>query len=376
MSSLPSGPELRPRRQQRHGANFVLHAAFFAMLLGTTACKATPPPQPATTAETTPAPATTPDATPAAAPLNPEPQTPAAPTASAPGLAKVTGADILKLTQQFVTVAPKRSVGSPGHAAAEKFIRDHFAPEVAHGTFTDDTFTATTPIGPVTMHNLLVKIPGSNPAKRDGIIVLASHYETNYPLKDINYIGANDGACTTALLIALGEYYRAHPPQGYSIWLLFDDGEEAIGDNGMTGSDQLYGVRHLAAKWSGDGTLGHIKAFIVADMLGWKDFNIDKEENSTPWLTDLLAEAGKDTGHSKYLFKNAMAIEDDHIPFKQRGVPVLDVIQYEYGPYDAQRSDYAFHHTAEDTMDKLSANSLQVDADLFIDLIKLIDQRP
>jgi hypothetical protein len=102
--------------------------------------------------------------------------------------------------------------------------------------------------------------------------------------------------------------------------------------------------------------------------------NIDKEMNSTPWLLDLLAQAGKDTGHSNYLFKHSGPIDDDHLPFKQRGVPVLDVIAYEYGPYDDKRSDYAYHHTAQDTMDKLSAQSLQVSADLFVDLLRLIDQ--
>jgi hypothetical protein len=279
----------------------------------------------------------------------------------------VSGQAILKLTQQYVDTAPKRYIGSPGHAAAEGFIKAHFAPEVAKGNFIDDRFTARTPIGPLMMHNLIVKFPG----KRDGIIVLASHYETNYWLKDIHFIGANDGACTTALLIALGQYYREHPPQGYSVWLLFTDGEESINKE-WTDSDSLYGSRHIAAKWSGDGTIGHIKAFVLADMIGWRDMNIDKESNSTPWLLDLLSKAGRDTGHSKYLFRESQPIDDDHLPFLQRGVPVLDVIDFEYG---TPSNPEAFHHTDQDTMDKLSATSLQVSADLFLDLVKLINQR-
>jgi Zn-dependent M28 family amino/carboxypeptidase len=298
----------------------------------------------------------------------------ASPTAHAAAQAAshgVSGAEVLRLTQQYIDVAPKRYVGSPGHAAAENFIRQHFQPEAAKGDFVTDEFYARTPIGLVTMRNFIVKYPG----KKDGVIVLASHYETNYPLKDENFVGADDGGCTTALLIAIGQYLQQHPPQGYSVWLLFDDGEEAIGNNGMTGSDQLYGVRHIAAKWSADGTIGKIKALIVADMIGWKYMNIDRETNSTPWLLDLLAKAGKDTGHSNYLFKHSGPIDDDHIPFKERGVPVLDVIAYEYGPFDQQRGDYAYHHTPQDTMDKLSAQSLQVSADLFLDLIRLINQR-
>lgn len=283
----------------------------------------------------------------------------------------ISGAEVLRLTQEYIAVAPKRYVGSAGHAAAEKFIRDHFQAEAAKGNFVTDEFYAKTPIGMVGMRNFVVKYPG----KKDGIIVLASHYETNYPLKDVNFVGADDGGCTTALLIAMGQYLRVHPPEGYSVWLLFDDGEEAIGNNGMEGSDQLYGVRHIAAKWAGDGTLGKIKALIVADMLGWKSMNIDRETNSTPWLLDLLAQAGKDTGHSNYLFKHTGPIDDDHIPFRDRGVPVLDVIAYEYGTYDSQRGDYSFHHTPEDTLDKLSAQSLQVSADIFVDLIRLINMR-
>ncbi len=283
----------------------------------------------------------------------------------------VSGQEILRLTQEYLNAAPKRYIGSAGHAAAEAFIRNHFKPELDKGDFVDDRFTALTPIGPLTMHNLIVKFPSTSPTRRNGIIVLASHYETNYWLKDIHFVGANDGACTTALLIALGEYYRLHPPQGYSVWLLFTDGEESI-DKEWTDRDSLYGSRHMAAKWSADGTIGRIKAFVLADMIGWKNLNIDRETDSTPWLLELLARAGRETGHSQYLFKHSLAIEDDHLPFLERGVPSLDVIDFEYGtPTDPE----AYHHTEQDTMDKLSAASLQVSADLFLELVKLIDQR-
>jgi glutaminyl-peptide cyclotransferase len=284
---------------------------------------------------------------------------------SAAGL--VSGEHVFTLTQQYLAAAPKRFVGSPGHASAESFIKAHFAPEIAKGQFETDEFHPTTPIGQVTMRNFIVRYPG----KKDGVIVLASHYETNYWLKDIGFVGANDGACTTALLIAIGEYFRAHPPEGYSIWLVFDDGEEAIKQ--WSASDSLYGTRHLAAKWSGDGTLKKIKAFLVADMIGDKDLNIDREQNSTPQLTNMLAQAAKDTGHSSYVFKYPQAVEDDHLPFKMRGVPVLDIIDMDYGPVSASAPE-GYHHTAQDTIDKISAHSLQISADLFMQMIHLIDQ--
>jgi len=220
------------------------------------------------------------------------------------------------------------------------------------------------------MHNFIVRFPG----KKDGVIVLASHYETNYPLRDLNFYGANDGAATTALLIEIGATLRAHPPEGYSVWLVFDDGEEAVKD--WSNSDSLYGTRHLAAKWATDGTLAKIKAFIVADMCADKDLNIDRDDNSTPWLLDMLKVAAKDSGHSSYIFKHETEVQDDHLPFRQRGVPVLDIIDIDYGPPTQEHPEGSYHHTEQDTLDKISAHSLQISGDLFLEMIHLIDQRP
>lgn len=273
------------------------------------------------------------------------------------------------LTKQLLDVAPKRFNASPGHAKAEEFLKQHFAPEAAKGNFVTDTFTATTPAGLQTMTNYIVKYPG----KKDGIIVLVSHYETNYPLRDINFYGANDGAATSALLIEIGTILRAHPPEGYSIWLVFDDGEEAV--KTWSNSDSLYGTRHLAAKWSQDGTLTKIKAILVADMIADKDLNLDYVENSTPWLLDLLKVAAKNTGHSASIFKYREAEEDDHLPFAARGVPVLDLIDAHYGPTTDAMPD-GYHHTDKDTIDKISAHSLQISGDIVLEMIRLINQRP
>ena len=279
-----------------------------------------------------------------------------------------TGQSIYNLTQQLLAVAPKRFNGSPGHLAAENFIKDHFKPEAAKGNFETDQFTANTPAGPQTMRNYIVRFPG----KKDGVIVLASHYETNYPLRDIAFVGANDGACTTALLIALGQYFRAHPPQGFSIWLLFDDGEEAV--RSWSESDSLYGTRHIAARWFSDGTAHRIKAVLVADMIGDRDLNILLETQSTPWLRSILRQAAANTHHSANVFKTEGSEEDDHLPFLQRGIPALDVIDVDYGPHTAATPD-GYHHTAQDTIDKLSPQSLQISADLFLESIRLINQR-
>lgn len=281
---------------------------------------------------------------------------------------KFNGARAMDLTRQYVNASGPRWLGSPGHAKAEAFIKKFFAPEIAKGQFEEDTFTASTPAGYLPGKNFIVKYPG----KKDGIIVLASHYETNYPLRNINFVGANDGGATSALLMEMANYLRAHAPEGYSVWLLFDDAEEAVGDHWDTQRDALYGTKHIAAKWAANGTLPKIKAFLLADMCADKDLNINKESNSTPWLQEMLKQAAKNTGHSAYIYKQESAVEDDHLPFKQRGVPVLDIIDINYGPSSFSHPD-GYHHTADDTLDKISAASLQISGDLFVEMIKLIN---
>jgi len=229
-------------------------------------------------------------------------------------------------------------------------------------------FTANTPIGSVAMRNFIVRFPG----KKDGVIVLATHYETNYPLRNINYVGANDGGSTTGLLLAIADQLRLETAggkklDGYSVWLLFDDGEEAI--QSWTDSDSTYGTKHLAARWARDGTLGRIKAFILADMIGDKDLDIQHDTNSTDWLVAVVRQAAKKFGYQRYFFQKEEPIQDDHLPFVDRGVPSIDIIDLDYGPNNS------YHHTDKDTMDKISAHSHTIDGDVFMETIRLIDLR-
>jgi Zn-dependent M28 family amino/carboxypeptidase len=281
-----------------------------------------------------------------------------------PAQQRFNGAAALEYTRQFVAIGPRWPT-SQGHMKAEEFLRNHFR----HDQLEEDAFTASTPIGPVAMRNFIVRFPG----KKNGVIVLATHYETNYWLKNINYVGANDSGSTTGLLMAIGDQLRAETARrktldGYSVWLVFDDGEESI-QPAWTDSDSLYGTRHLAAKWARDGTLGKIKAFILADMIGDKDLDIQRESQSTDWLVALVRQAAKKFGYERYFFKQDEQVSDDHLPFLRRGVPSIDIIDIDYGPNDS------YHHTAKDTMDKISAKSLTIDGDVFMETIRLIDQR-
>ncbi len=287
-----------------------------------------------------------------------------APTVAA-AQAHFSGAKAYDYARQFVAIGPRWPTG-PGHLKAEAFLRNHF--QRAHDQLEEDTFTANTPIGPVPMRNFIVRYPG----KKNGVIIFASHYETNYPLRNINFVGANDGAATTGLLMAIGDRLHAATAggkklDGYSVWLVFFDGEEAI--NSWSRSDSTYGSRHLAAKWGSNGTLGEIKAFILADMIGDKNLDIQRETSSTGWLVALAEEAAKKFGYERYFFKQDMPVEDDHLAFVERGVPSIDVIDLDYGPGNS------YHHTAQDTMDKVSARSLTIVGDVFMEMIRLVNQR-
>ena len=273
------------------------------------------------------------------------------------------GAKALDYARQFVAIGPRWPT-SQNHAKAEAFLRTNFQ----HDQLEEDTFTANTPIGSVNMRNFIVRFPG----KKNGVIVLGSHYETNYPLRNINFVGANDGGATTGLLMAIGDQLREEVTRrkqldGYSVWLVFFDGEEAF--QTWSQSDSTYGSRHLAARWGREGTLGKIKAFLLADMIGDKNLDILHDTQSTGWLVDLVRQAAKKFGYERYFFKQGSEIADDHVPFVRRGVPSIDIIDLDYGPNNS------YHHTAQDTMDKISAHSLTIDGDVFMETIRLVNLR-
>jgi len=268
------------------------------------------------------------------------------------------GGKAYEYAREFAAIGPRWPTG-PGHVKAEEFIRSQFK----HDQLEEDTFTANTPIGPVNMRNFIVRFPG----KKDGVIVLATHYETNYFLRNINFVGANDGASTTGLLLAVADQLRGKKLDGYSIWLVFFDGEEAIQQ--WSASDSTYGSRHLAAKWGRDGTLGRIKAFILADMIGDKDLDIQHETHSADWLVTVVRQAARRFGYDHYFFQTDEPIEDDHLAFVARGVPSIDLIDLDYGPNNS------YHHTAQDTIDKISAHSLAIDGDVLMETIRLINLR-
>src|SRR5581483_5229380 len=121
----------------------------------------------------------------------------------------------------------------------ENYIAAHLKGDMVE----DDVFTAETNLGKFPVHNVVAKFPG----KKDGIIIMASHYDTNYPLRHTSYLGANDGASSSALLLEIANQLPGQERDGYTVWLVRDDAEEAMNPDTEVDfmSDSLYGITHL-----------------------------------------------------------------------------------------------------------------------------------
>ncbi len=178
----------------------------------------------------------------------------------------------MQYTKEIVALGP-RPIGSANHRKVEDYILAHLKGDSVES----DAFDVTPSEGKFPVRNLIAKFSGT----KDGIIVIASHYDTNFPLRATSFIGANDGASSSALLLEIANQLRSQangkPRDGYSIWLLWDDGEESMRLPWFD-PESLYGVRHIAQKWQDDGTLKKIKAFLLADMIGDADLNIEHEQ--------------------------------------------------------------------------------------------------
>ena len=264
----------------------------------------------------------------------------------------------MQYTREVVAFGP-RPIGSANHKKLENYIYAHLKGDHVE----DDLFTADTPEGKFPVRNIIAKFPG----KKDGIIVIAGHYDTNYPLRKTGYVGANDGGSSTALLLEIANQLRGKTRDGYSVWLVWTDGEEAVKQ--WTATDSLYGTRHLSEAWQKDGSLRKIKSFLLVDMIGDADLNIDRDQNSTPWLEDLAYQAATRLGYQSHLFGRTIGVEDDHMPFVKLGVPCADLIDLDYGYGNV------FHHTPQDTLDKLSPKSLEITGSVVLESIRMLDKK-
>ncbi len=185
-------------------------------------------------------------------------------------------------------------------------------------------------------------------------ILLCAHWDTR-PTADQELdpadqrkpiIGANDGASGVAVLLELARMFKQQCAKVPVTIMLFD-GE----DLGPTGKDMLLGARYFASKLDKP---ERIRYGILLDMVGDKDLQIYRERNSNGSAPEIVTKVWKTAarlGYEKqFIDKPKYAIADDHLPLIERGIPCIDIIDF----------DYAYWHTLEDTVDKCSPESLRI----------------
>ena len=206
------------------------------------------------------------------------------------------------------------------------------------------------------MVNLVAIIPGlpardapsQVPVPR---IIVAGHYDTKRLPGDA-FVGANDGGSSAAFLIELARVLKPRTLP-MDVELLFLDGEEAVRE--WQADDHTYGSRYYVQAARAAGALATIHALVLVDMIGDRDLRIMRESNSTAWLTETVWTAAAKLGRAEFVSETT-AIEDDHIEFLAAGVPSVDIIDMEYPAW----------HRDDDTLDKLSEDSLKAVGDVVL----------
>src|SRR5438552_6836583 len=254
---------------------------------------------------------------------------------------EVSGEKALAHVQRLVDLGPR----PPGSEAIEK-SRDYienqlrvFGWEVTRQAFTDDT-----PRGKVRFVNLVARFPGHGSAAPS--FLLCSHYDTK-TFDTIRFVGANDGGSSTGLLLELARVLGQHPNLAAKVELVFFDGEEAY--ENFSETDGLYGSRYFARQLTDAKTGKKFRGGILFDMVGDRTLEITLPTDSPVEMArDIFAsaEALKLRNYFTYFDRDIM---DDHTPLNAAGIPTIDLIDFDFAPW----------HTPDDTIDKLSAESLQ-----------------
>ncbi|MBI3048716.1 MAG: M28 family peptidase [Acidobacteria bacterium] len=249
-----------------------------------------------------------------------------------------------------------RPAGSAALAQCRQYILDQL--KAAGIAAREQAFDADTPVGRIRMVNIIGTIPG----RRQDRIALATHYDTKL-FRESRFVGASDGASSTAGVLELGRVLKARQ-NDYTIELLFFDGEEAFVD-WYKNNDNTYGSRHYVQAAQKAETLGGLKAVVLLDMIGDRNLTIRRDTNSTRWLTDVVWASAAKLGYRSSFLTEETTIDDDHMPFLRAGIPAVDIIDLEYAAW----------HTPQDTLDAVSARSLQIVGDVVLDALPQIEKR-
>lgn len=252
-----------------------------------------------------------------------------------------------------------RDSGTLSSRRAADFIHDKLKAAGAKAEL--DFFKADTPAG----ERYFVNVESAFVSNTNNEwIVFVSHFDTK---KGVACPGANDGASTTGLLIALAGKLVKQNPEKTNVLLLWTDGEECFND--YAENDGLWGSRHAAKKLKDSGV--KVRAVVCFDMLGDKDLKITIPENSHQGFRDGILKIAK----RKNLADKIVAVDDividDHVPFLEAGFKAVDLIDFDYGSRPGLND---FWHTSKDTIDKISRESLLLAGEIATWLINGLDR--
>jgi glutaminyl-peptide cyclotransferase len=230
-----------------------------------------------------------------------------------------------------------------------------------------DEFIVKTPQGEKKMANITGELPGETKTT----LLIGSHYDTKF-YKDMQFVGANDPAASVGTLLEIGRVIgslREKPK--VTVKLVFFDGEEAFCEGwdecgNENEPDNTYGSRHYVSQLKAKNELSNTALLILLDMIGYKKLELGRDPTSTRWLQDIIWELGRELGHEKIFVDREEGVGgDDHEPFIRAGVPAVDLIQL---------NSYPHWHRADDTIDKISAQSMKIVGDTVLaSLPRIVD---
>lgn len=267
------------------------------------------------------------------------------------------------LLEEFVKITPRHS-GHPGAKQAAEWIAANIEPFVDDVRI--DSFEDKAPDGPMTFHNVIATLRGTSPSQT---LILGGHFDTKYGISD-TFQGANDSGSSTALLIELARVLQQNPRLPFNIEFTFFDGEECRYN--YSPIDGLHGSRHRVAQLKNEERLDQIVAVLILDMIGDKDLNVTIPRNVNRELLRLAFDAAHAEGYRAKFSLARMAIIDDHVPFGQAGIPVMNFIDFEHGSAPG-KNDY--WHTENDSLDNVSAASLAITGKVTLRLLQLLANR-
>jgi peptidase M28-like protein len=280
-----------------------------------------------------------------------------------PGAVAFNGERAMEHVKKQVEIGP-RIPGSPELAKTRDYIVSSL--KSSGLTVQTDEFNTATPQGEKKMVNLTAEIPGES----KDVIMVASHYDSKF-YKDMHFVGANDPGTSVGTLLELGRVLSASPQKPkLTYWLVFFDGEEAFCENwdqcknpnpadpARPLPDNTYGSRHYVSRLRESNELHRVRALILLDIMGAKNLELGRDTMSTRWLQDIVWHTAREVGYGKHFVDRPENVgSDDHEPFLKAGVDSVDLIQL---------NTYPYWHKADDTLDKVSAQSMKVVGDVVL----------